>query len=201
MNQKLTRNDFYEDLKKLPFLKSLGAFFLGSQVLLETHATQSQPQEKSQSKQEKASEPPYKDLNTAALDDLYKRELAAHQALLDVLDKLKTASYNSKIKEMCEEHNKRASYYRDLLTQTTGEKPDDSRDLSGVLLGAYATVRKYVGDEKGALKACHTASQNLLQSYDEDLKRYTWPSSVKEKVQSYQEKQRKYVEELELLIR
>lgn len=130
------------------------------------YAAHPQPIQGGQTMSDKVKEVP---VDVAKLDELFRYELAARKAYQDVIDQIEETDKKEKINEFLKQHEEHIKSLSDVLTKLTGERPNETRDVSGVLLGAYATVRKITG-QKGALEALHTAEKGINDKYEEVLK-------------------------------
>jgi rubrerythrin len=104
-----------------------------------------------------------------SLTNLYKHNLAAVEVYKDIIKSISTQDIKKKLQDFLDEHEKNLRELAELIQSHKGEMPSDWRDLKGVLLEAYTTLRSLTG-ESGALKALKTCEGVVLKEYESALK-------------------------------
>ncbi|MBN9542797.1 MAG: ferritin-like domain-containing protein [Alphaproteobacteria bacterium] len=98
--------------------------------------------------------------------DLYHHEIAARDIYKEVLSHVTDNKIFGEIKTFAGQHEDHIRNLAEVLEKISTKEIDESKDMKGYLMSAYATLRSMTGQD-GALKALHTAEEVILKRYQE----------------------------------
>lgn len=101
--------------------------------------------------------------------DLYHHEIATCDIYKEVLSHIKDNKMYDQIKAFMGDHETHVRKLSETLDKISTKEVDKSRDMKGMLMSAYATLRSMTGQD-GALKALQTLEGVILKRYQEAVK-------------------------------
>lgn len=108
-----------------------------------------------------------KNETTNYLTDLYKHDLALCEVYKDVIKNVDHEEIKKNLMDFLHDHESHIHTLERMIQDQNGDKPNDWRDLKGVLLDLYTQLRSLTGS-KGALKALQTAEKTVLTAYQKE---------------------------------
>lgn len=103
------------------------------------------------------------------LTEVFRHDVAARHIYQEVIESVEKEEIKRTLQGFLRDHEHHIHELSKIITNLTGDKPEESRDLKGLLLSGYTTARSWTG-ETGALKALQTAEGVVLKKYQEVAK-------------------------------